>query len=384
VPTEDLAAYDRYLRGRDVYQRYTRDDNERAIELFQEALDLDTRYAEAFAGLSDAYSQRIQIGGFGSEWADSALVQARRAVELNPEGASGYKALGLAYSMKGHGVESLEANLAAVARDPNHHGAVNNVGVQESMFGRADEALRWYKRGARLDPTAFGPANVSFMYAKLGESEIARAYFDANVDVPENSAILKAFFGMANEVAMGDLDAARGHIDRWRGQVDEDPFYHVYDAQIRHLTGDFIGARAAAERAAAMAPGAALRGFLRLETLLGYAQIQTGDGDEGRRTLDGSRTAIEGQIARGADNPRLSWELAMIQSALGNTEDAIRLAERARAGGFQPTNGPARFEPMLDAIRNDSRFRAIMESSARELEQMRLAIEADEIAAGER
>jgi len=384
VPTEDLAAYDRYLRGRDVYQTYTRDGIERSIDLFKEALEIDQAYAEAYAGLADAYSQRVQIGGFGLEWADSAQSQAQRAIDLNPEGASGYKALGLAYSMQGQSANALEANLAAVERDPNHHGAVNNVGVQESLFGRFDEALRWYKRGARLNPTTFGPANVSFTYARLGESEIARAYFDANVDIPENTPILKAFFAFGIEVLSGDADAGARVIDGWRGQIDDDPFFFVYDAQARHLTGDFQGSRTAAERASSMAPGAALRSFNQLETILGYALIRTGEAERGRAMLAQSQSALEGRIARGADNPGFSWELGMIQSALGNTEEAIRLLAQAREGGLQPARGPAVFEPMLDPVRGDARFQALMESSARELEQMRLAIEAEEIANGER
>ncbi len=384
VPTADLTAYDRYLRGRDVYQGYTRDGIERSIELFKEALEIDPSYAEAYAGLADAYSQRVQIVGFPLEWADSALMQAQRAIELNPEGASGYKALGLAYSMLGRGAESLQANMAAVERDPNHHGAVNNVGVQEAVFGRYGDALRWYKRGARLDPTAFGPANVAFGYGKLGEADLARAYFDERVDLLENTPILKVFFGMALEVQAGNLEGAQAVVDVYRGQIDDDPFYPVYDAQIKHLRRDFEGAREAAERARSMSPGAALRAFSTVETILGYALIQTGSAQEGRAMLAASQNDLEARVARGADNPQLLWEIGVIEAALGNVEQALNLLERGREAGYQPANGPDVYDPILDPLRDHPGFRAAMETSARELERMRLEIEVEEIANGER
>jgi len=56
-PTESLEAYDYYLKGREYYYRYRKQDNEHAIELFKKALELDPDYALAYAGLGDALQE---------------------------------------------------------------------------------------------------------------------------------------------------------------------------------------------------------------------------------------------------------------------------------------------------------------------------------------
>ena len=94
-PTENLTAYDYYLKGRDQYYSYSREDNERAIEFFDEALEVDPDYALAHGGLADAYAQRWLWYGFGEEWLDSAIEESSTAVALDPDLAETYQAEGL-------------------------------------------------------------------------------------------------------------------------------------------------------------------------------------------------------------------------------------------------------------------------------------------------
>ena len=94
-PTQDMTAYDYYLKGRDSYYRYTREDNESAIELFQRALEVDPNYALAHGGLADAYAQRWLWYGFTEEWLDSAIEESNKAVSLDPDLAEAYEADGL-------------------------------------------------------------------------------------------------------------------------------------------------------------------------------------------------------------------------------------------------------------------------------------------------
>ena len=94
-PTENLTAYDYYLKGRDHYYSYSREDNERAIEFFNEALEVDPDYALAHGGLADAYAQRWLWYGFGEGWLDSAIEESNKAVALDPDLAETYQAEGL-------------------------------------------------------------------------------------------------------------------------------------------------------------------------------------------------------------------------------------------------------------------------------------------------
>ena len=141
-PTGNLAAYDLYLKGRELYGHYRKADNEAAIENFQKALQLDSGFALAYAGLGDAYAQRVQRFGFPQSTLESSLEMGRKAIALDPELAEGHKALGLTYFVKGAYRESLGASRRAVELNPNNVGATANVGYSLFVLGRADEAMR--------------------------------------------------------------------------------------------------------------------------------------------------------------------------------------------------------------------------------------------------
>ena len=135
-PTRDLAAYDQYLKGRELYYHYRKADNEAAIELFQKALELDPGFAFAYAGLGDAYAQRVLRFGFSRSWLETSLEVSRKAIALDSDLAEGHKALGLAYLAGGAYRESLDANRRAVEINPNLAGANYNAAGVLRLLGR--------------------------------------------------------------------------------------------------------------------------------------------------------------------------------------------------------------------------------------------------------
>ncbi len=183
-PTQDLAAYDLYLKGRELYNRYRKTDNEAAIELFQKALELDPAFALGYAGLGDAYAQRALRFGFPQSWLDTSLEVSRKAIALNPELAEGYKALGLAYQAKGKYRESLDATRRAAEINPNYAAAVGNVGAVLRHLGRLDEALPWSLRGFELDPTgAVASGTIGSIYDALGDARQAERWLKRSLEL---------------------------------------------------------------------------------------------------------------------------------------------------------------------------------------------------------
>src|SRR5262249_36857542 len=151
-PTQNLEAYDEYLKGRALYNRYRKSDNEAAIERFRRAMALDPALALAYAGLGDAYAQGVQRYGLPQSSLALGFQMSRKAIELDPDLAEGHKALGLAYFVQAGYRESLREDRKAVEISPNLAPAVTNVGFSLWLLGRADGALRWLLRGAELDP----------------------------------------------------------------------------------------------------------------------------------------------------------------------------------------------------------------------------------------
>lgn len=385
VPTADLSAYDLYIRGREVYQIYTAETNDEAIRLYRAALEIDPEYAEAWAGIADAYGRRVLLFGYPRAWADSARAYAERAIELAPEVAAGHKALALSFSALDQHARSLEANLRAVTLDPNHHGATNNIGVAYDRMGRLDEALRWYKRSARLNPTTFGPANVAAEYAALGDFERAEQVFSEQVDHDENTTETRAVYGAIIEVHRGDLGAALSRMARWRAENQQRPWFLTFDALLALTDGDAQRALAITDHIAEVAPGADIVTRYHLQTIRGYATLEAGDPDLGARLLEEQRRALEAQVAAGADSPWVRWEIGAIHAALGRREQALDAAEEARAAGLQAGQSFwSELDPLMDSVRDEPRFQALVADSRAEVEQMRRRIEAEESRAGER
>ncbi len=73
-------AYNYYVKARGFYYLYSYSDNENAIQLYKKAKDLDSTYAEAEAGLADAYAQKVLRFGMDTSWLDSALVMSNMAI----------------------------------------------------------------------------------------------------------------------------------------------------------------------------------------------------------------------------------------------------------------------------------------------------------------
>jgi TolB-like protein len=374
TPTEDLAAYDFYLQGRNVYSDLTKEGNEEAIRLFGEALSRDGEYADAWAGLADAYGQRAQRFGFGIEWADSSESMARKSLELDPELAAGHKALALAYSQQGRIQLSLESNLRAIELDPNHSSALNNAGVDYRDIGRHDESLRYFLRAARIDPTV-GPAstNVSSTLNALGDFDRAeeRALEVLQLQ-PDNGG---AAFAL-RQVRWGRGDYA-GSLQQSLTRLEEDPESanrHIAVATDAFFLGDWETVIRHARAALSSSPGDELWGYHHVHLFLGSALLQTGEVDEGRRLLEGLRDDLTKRVEEGSDLNTYSFDVAGVHAALGSTDAALDWAERAYDQGFRYVLG-LDVDPVFDSVRETVRWQTLMSRIADDLAEQRANVE---------
>jgi len=96
VPTNNMEAYQEYLKGRTLL--YRRGPSiARALESFQKAAALDPAYAQAWAGVADAYTALAYYGYFRpSDTMPSAIESATRATVIDPESAEAHNALAAA------------------------------------------------------------------------------------------------------------------------------------------------------------------------------------------------------------------------------------------------------------------------------------------------
>ena len=151
---DDVRAYDLYLRGRRQYGTYTPQGLRAALELFQQAIAVDSGYALAWAGVSDCYGQLMQYEYSidAEEAARLGLEAARRAIALNPSLAEGHKAEALVRRGMGDR-EGVQAALRrALEANPRFTPALINLGVDSMTDANLAATERYVRRVLEIDP----------------------------------------------------------------------------------------------------------------------------------------------------------------------------------------------------------------------------------------
>jgi len=167
--TDNLEAYDDFLRALEYALSITKDGNEKARELLEEAIALDPKYSDAYAALGWVY-----LIDAISEWTrdprvlDQIFQAAQNAITFDDSNAFAYTLLSAAYMFSArskHGKrldatsdydQSLSAAQRAIAIDPNFAPGYAALAYVLESSGRAAEAVKAVKKAIRLDPSNNG------------------------------------------------------------------------------------------------------------------------------------------------------------------------------------------------------------------------------------
>ena len=152
--TDSSEAFESYLRGRYYWNSYTESGFAKALECYNHAIELDPDYALAYTGIADYYNW---LGVFGIkpfvECSAAAKRAASRAVELDPTSAEAYSALGFATVCHDFDWAVAEGqHRRAIEINPNYATGHHWYGFHLLMAGRFDEAIRELLRARELDP----------------------------------------------------------------------------------------------------------------------------------------------------------------------------------------------------------------------------------------
>ncbi len=172
-PTINAEAFDYNLRARNYLYRQSKNSNQFAIQFFEKAIALDSRYAEAYAGMAEAYAFKYAYFERKELWLDRALELSLKALMYDATLSEAYAALGLAYFYKGTYVEALDAVRKALELDPNNFFAYWIMGRVYLTTDRNEEAVEPLKKVINLNPdfyTAY--SDLRMAYEHLGEIEL--------------------------------------------------------------------------------------------------------------------------------------------------------------------------------------------------------------------
>ena len=150
--TEVASAYDFYLQGLGYLQNYDKMENiESAIKLFDTAIQLDPRYALAYAGRGDAYWKMYQSSP-DLRWIENSRRDCERSLTLNKELPSAHVCLGNIYGGTGHYEDAVAQFESAVAAEPTNDDAYRSLADTYGRLGKLADAESTYRRAIELRP----------------------------------------------------------------------------------------------------------------------------------------------------------------------------------------------------------------------------------------
>jgi class 3 adenylate cyclase/TolB-like protein/cytochrome c-type biogenesis protein CcmH/NrfG len=155
-PTDSQDAYDYLLRGRAAYDRNTRAANSDARRLFERAIELDPDYASAYAALGQTRLAAAVSGWteFRSEALEQAGSLAQKAIDLDADNAEAHRLLGSVYFNRGQFDLALAEQDRAIELNPSDAASYDERGTVLVFMGRPADALESLDNAARLNPEA--------------------------------------------------------------------------------------------------------------------------------------------------------------------------------------------------------------------------------------
>jgi len=327
-PTENMEAYDYFLRGNEYQHRSTgKNDFKIAIQMYEMAVELDPKFALAYAQLSWAhammywlyYDRTVERLGMAKKAVD-------RALQLDPDSPETHLALGRYYY---HGYSDWNRALEefAIARQsqPNNSDLLLFIGAVQRRQGKFEEALANIKRASELDPLSnhltlelggmfmfmrnypealryynraisLAPdmpdpydSKASLYLCWEGSTEKARAVVEEalkNISSPEESSIVNLLITL--DVYEGNYQKALDRLSLKSEDIDS-----LYDFIPRAMR---------------------------------YAEIYRyiNENELAKKYYDEGRNILEAEIQQQPDDARFRSSLGIAYAGLGRKEDAIR------------------------------------------------------------
>ncbi len=274
MPTENMQAYDEYLRGRHFWNRRTEADFEKARGHFERAVAKDPGFALAYAALADTYNL---MGGYAFRPAGDVFPKAkeaaRKAMELDGALGASYAALGFAAFNYDWDFPTAERRFReALARNPNNAAAHQWYAELLHAWGRLAEAQAEILRAAELDPLSMAVMDdegwILVSQKKLGEAE---TMFQSEVELNEQWPY--AYYSLATAYMYSrKYDRALETLERARAVGGETARYLQVRAMVEAFAGQKAQARETLARLLARPEGA--RG-----PLYGQAAVYAGLGE---------------------------------------------------------------------------------------------------------
>ena len=336
APTDNMEAYDFYLKGREVYDRAADlDDFETASRLLEQAVKLDSTFSLAHALLARFYTN----DHFNNRFPDQpSLEQGRRAARAalrhNPDGPEGHVAMGYYHYYGSRDYEHALAEFEVAKKmEPNDGAMLQAMGFVQRRQGDWDHAYENLRRALELDPTSldlYGNVIETALYLRrFGDAD---RYIEMATELAPQYLAFRIYTAVRLMLDPGDIEGALAVMDeleREFGNAVASPFKinlelmaGEYDAildripdlpTVQRIYGEADSANYYTVKGLVLD----LQGGLDVESM------------QARAYYDSARTVWERQLESRPDDPDILNQLGYTYAGLRNKEKAYYYSDRA-------------------------------------------------------
>jgi len=309
--TENVAAYEAYLKGRYYMSQRTAESLMKAIQFFQQATEIDPNYAVAYCDLAESYKLAVwYVPMPASEAVPKLQMAATKAIELDGSLAEAHEAMAEVYSFQWKWKESITEHERSLALNAGYAAAHHGLGLGLALIGRNAEALAHIERARELDPLSLIiNTDYGWVYYLERRYDEAIAQYKQALELDPNFTL--AHFDLAlSYSALGRHEEAISEMQKARERGSD------------YLAG------------------------------LGYVYAMAGRRAEALKTLDDLKRLAEKQYVP-------PYHFGWVYTGLGDNDKAITFLQKTYD---EHTQHVIDFKtvPMFDPLRSDERFQELV------------------------
>lgn len=316
----DSLAYEYYLRGVD---RYASGEYALAIEMFNQSLAIDPEYALAWAHLGTSYNASASMQFGGRDHYQKAQQAYEKALTINPELIEARTFTANSLTDTGRAEQAVDMLRKGLQTNPNHALAHWEMGYAYRFAGMLAESIAECERARAIDPQVKLTSSALNSYLYVGDYH----RFLQSLPIRDDSAFLLFYRGLGHYY-LKDCEQAAAYFDR----------AYELDAEM-------------------------------LQTQIGKALSYACKREE-RKGVELLRVVEAKAIASGVSDAEAIYKIAQAQSVLGEKDAALRVLRRTIDGGFFCYPYFVN-DPLLDNLRGDSRYDALLEQARRRHENFK-------------
>ena len=330
-PTDNVASYDFYLRGRNALRVNDAKSIQTALDYFNQAVKQDPKFALAYTGVAQASLRMFGLTNDGF-WTQKALAAAQQALQLNDKLPEVHSTLGSVYRATGKYSEAIAELNRAQALAPNSDEVYYRLGNVYMSKGDMPHAIEAFQKAVQLNP-----------YYWINENSLGVAYFQ----VGEYDKALDAF----KQVSTLEPDVNAGYENAGNVLVQQAKYSEAVPSLQKALAIEpnagaysnlgtaYFFLKQYAESAQAFEKAVALNANdTQLAVNLGDAYRALGQTDKAHAAYQQAISAGYKELQTNPQDTSVLAEVALSYANLGKPQDADTFIARARAQDKKDVN----------------------------------------------